>query len=378
MPDGATLVTGGDDGLVLLWSVETGEQLRQVGQHNREVTAVAVAADGRTVASGGNDCAVRLWNAADGKELQQLVHPKEISFVGFSADGRMVACVSGGGYPNPEGGAYLWDVASGKELPRFQHHPEAGMGVGFSADGRLLATTDRNGVYVWEVATGLVRQTMDASRTEGYRYGAAAAFSPDGRAVAASGAFNALWDATGRSPKGQLVETSFTPRGLDHLWQSLGDREATTAHAAVWALVAARGSSVELLRDRLAPATAVDLELAKRLIANLDDGRFEVRQAAGRALERLDDIRVPDLIKQALADMPSIELEQRAERVLATIAGSAHPERARAMRAVEVLERIGTSEARAAIARLAGGAADASLTRMARSALERLANRESR
>lgn len=373
MPDGQTLVTGGDDGLVLLWSRESGEQLRCIGKHNREVTVVAVAPDGRTVASGGNDRTIRLWNATDGKELHQLVHPKEMSFVTFSPDGRIVACVSGGSYYSPEGGTYLWDLATGKELPHFQHHPEASMGVGFSADGRLLATTDPKGVYLWEVATGLARHTVD-SRTDTHRgsYGAAAALSPDGRALAATGSLNAVWDATGRSPNGQLAETRFTPRGLDDLWQSLGDREATAAHAAVWALVAARGASVELVRDRLAPATAVDLERVKRLIANLDEERFAVRQAAGRELERLDDVRVADLLRQVLANKPALEVQRRAERVLATVASVAHPERARAVRAVEVLERIGTPEARATLERLASGAADSYLTRAARSAVERL------
>jgi len=258
-------------------------------------------------------------------------------------------------------------------LPHFQQHPEASMSVSFSADGRLLATTGRNGVYLWEVATGQVRQVVDGRGDSGRAsHAAGVALSQDGRAVAATGLLNAVWDATGRSPHGDLNEAHFTARGLDDLWQSLGERQATRAHASVWALVAARASAVDLVRERLAPAGAVDLERGKRLVADLDDPQFDVRQAAARELERLDDVRVVDMLHKVLADMPSLELQQRTERVLVAVAGAAHPERARALRAVEVLERIGTPDARACLERLAGGAADSYLTRTARAAVERL------
>jgi hypothetical protein len=372
MPDGETLVTGGEDGLVQLWSL-AGTPPRCLGKHNREITAVAVAPDGRTVASGSKDCTVRLWNSADGEELRQLLHPKEVSFVTFAPDGRTLACINGGIYWNLEGTTYLWEVSSGKELPHFQHHPAAGMGVGFSGDSRLPATSDPSGVYVWEVATGQVRQVVD-KRADAHRalLATATVLSPDGRAVVASGSLTAVWDVTSRSPTGHLVETQFTARGLEDLWQSLGARDAARAHAAVWALVAARASSVELLGDRLSPAAAVDLERIKRLVGELDDARFDIRQAAGRELEGLDDVRVADVLRQTLADMPSLELQRRSERVLVAVTSAASPERARALRAVEVLERIGTPEALACLERVAGGAADSYLTRAARGAVERL------
>jgi hypothetical protein len=51
------------------------------------------------------------------------------------------------------------------------------------------------------------------------------------------------------------------------------------------------------------------------------------------------------------------------------------PERARALRALEVLERVGDVEAKNAMQKLAEGAGDAELTREAKAALERLAKR---
>jgi hypothetical protein len=53
--------------------------------------------------------------------------------------------------------------------------------------------------------------------------------------------------------------------------------------------------------------------------------------------------------------------------------GQASPVRLRSLRALEVLERAGTAEARQLIQRIAAGAAEARLTREAKASLERLA-----
>ena len=61
-----------------------------------------------------------------------------------------------------------------------------------------------------------------------------------------------------------------------------------------------------------------------------------------------------------------------AQRDALGLTGRLPAETLQAIRAVEVLEQIGSKEARATLAKLAGGAADARLTREARGALERL------
>ena len=68
----------------------------------------------------------------------------------------------------------------------------------------------------------------------------------------------------------------------------------------------------------------------------------------------------------------SAEVRQTAKRLLDGISGPMRdPDRLREVRAVELLERIATSEAKSVLRALAKGA-DARLTREARAALERL------
>ena len=68
-------------------------------------------------------------------------------------------------------------------------------------------------------------------------------------------------------------------------------------------------------------------------------------------------------------------LRCKAKRLLQRLEARRTSERFRPARALQVLETIGTAEARRALGRLAGGAREADLTRAARAALERLNRR---
>jgi hypothetical protein len=106
-----------------------------------------------------------------------------------------------------------------------------------------------------------------------------------------------------------------------------------------------------------------------------EDGVFGVRPAAILNLGRLEELAEPAL-RKAAADSASPEVRRRAEALLARLE-SAVPGAGtiQALRAVEVLERIGRPDARQLLQRLAAGAPEALLGREAKGALERLRSR---
>jgi HEAT repeat protein len=110
------------------------------------------------------------------------------------------------------------------------------------------------------------------------------------------------------------------------------------------------------------------------LLAELDDERFKVRERATRALEKLAETAEPPL-KKALAGDPSPEARRRIEGVLDKLKKdrlNPPADRTRLVRAVEVLELIGSAEARQVLNALARGAPEAQITLEAKTALERL------
>ena len=84
-------------------------------------------------------------------------------------------------------------------------------------------------------------------------------------------------------------------------------------------------------------------------------------------------------LRRALKQKPTLELRRRIEDVLASrpplYSDNAPPDRLRELRAVEVLEHIGSAEAQRLLAKLAAGAPSARLTREAQAARKRLDKR---
>src|SRR5262249_32213803 len=148
---------------------------------------------------------------------------------------------------------------------------------------------------------------------------------------------------------------------------------AARAYQAVWALASAPEQAVPLFRERLQKVPATDQgQRIARLIADLDSDEFAVREGATRELQELGRAAEQPL-RQALTKGLSLEARRRVEQVLDKLkAEAASPDALRAPRAVEVLELIGTPEARKVLEEWAGGAPEAVLTQEAKASLERL------
>jgi hypothetical protein len=203
----------------------------------------------------------------------------------------------------------------------------------------------------------------------------ALAFSPDGKLLASgSGDTTVLmWDMAGKVPA--LAAKDVTAKELDRLWQDLGGTDGPAAWQAIVSLAAGREKTVALLKDRLEPAKSADAAQLRRLIADLDSDQFDVRESASAALKKLGAVARPAL-EEALKGSPSAEAKRRIEELLAGLKElQLAPEALRGVRSVQVLEQIGTREARQVLEGLAKGAAGGRVTEEARAALGRLDRR---
>jgi RNA polymerase sigma factor (sigma-70 family) len=270
----------------------------------------------------------------------------------------------------------LGDMASGRQL--LSVALEGPAVFTFSADDRLFAIAGADGIRLWETASW-----KEVGRIEAPDRGAALphrpfadtlAFAPDGRILATGHSDSSilLWDA---SLRGGRPGVPLGAAQVDALWAELRGADAALAYAATWRLVDDPKQSVAALAGRLKPVTSPPQEAVRALLKDLDSEEFADRVAAERKLSDLGERGEPAL-RRALANPPSAEARRRIEHLLDKLQdASPSSEHLQGLRAIAVLERIGTPEARRVLQGLADGMAEARLTREARMAQERLRRR---
>ena len=234
-PNGQILASAGEDGLIRLWNVSTGEHKETfIAEHGRSLR-VLFSRDGNTLASWGG-YEVNLWDVATsthkkatreyedfvdvsinagggmlasidnrsdfvrlldvilGEENEKLRghtirlldvitgeedkklrgHTKKVESAAFSPDGRTL--VSG----SKDKTIRLWDAMTGEHKKTLKGHQKSIDSIAFSADGRMFATASRdNTVCLWDAITGTHKQTLKGhtAAVNG------AAFSPDGQTI---------------------------------------------------------------------------------------------------------------------------------------------------------------------------------------------------
>jgi RNA polymerase sigma factor (sigma-70 family) len=374
-PDGRTLVAGYLDGFVEIWDLPTRQVKSGFVGDPGGVYTVALCPTGQLLATGGKDQAVHLWELPGRRQVAVLHgHGGPVEALAFSPDGRAIASASW------DRTVRLWEVVTGQERLALRSHTSEVLAVAFSPDGRAMASaggqwgdqgprrggTPAGEARLWDVARGKVLASFPGHKDRVF----AVTFTPDGTTLASAGWDRTakLWDVP-RFPAAPRKE--LTDRELDALWRQLGDRDAAKAYRALVALTGGPGRVGGYFKGILKPSV-IDPGRITRLIAQLDDDAFAVRERASAELEKLGGL-AKTALREALKARPSAEVRQRVRRLLDRPSTATSPEQLRSLRAVEVLERIGTREALGVLETLAKGAAEDLLTREAKASLKRLA-----
>ena len=279
----------------------------------------------------------------------------------FSRDGSRLVLVGQLGKDSDTEAVSVWDVASGRRLTAwvsgFTGRPAS---AALSADNRsLLSGSIKGKLSLVEVATG-------GERANFHHRGRilAAAFAPNGaRAVASSpDAPVYIWDLIGDPGR-------WGTNKADVLWADLTSADAKTAYAAIRRLRANPAQAVAFLRDRVQVPVVPTDEAVDGLLRRLDSPAFADRERAQKELTAAADLVRPRL--EAARKAATEETGRRLDQVLKTI-DDWTPDRLRHVRACEVMEGIGSPDAKAVLRTWAAGPVGARLTTEATESLGRL------
>ena len=159
--DGTILATGGMDGCVRLWKVETGQCLHVLTGPGDAIEWVAWHPRGNIILAGCADFTSWMWNGDSGTFMQVFSgHSGPVTCGGFSSDGKVV--ITGGG--EDDASLKFWDPRSGECKVNLQgnHFHQAGLtSLAIHPQSAVVLTGSEDGTSkVVSLETGRIMTTL--------------------------------------------------------------------------------------------------------------------------------------------------------------------------------------------------------------------------
>ena len=149
---------GASAGNVVLFDVQTGRRLTEIGEELDIVLAADISANQKFVALGGPSKIIKIYETESGKLRHRIKkHTDWVTAMEFSPDGELLAT------GDRNGGAYLWETESGSIVFTLGDHKDAVTGISWRTDGQMLATSSEDGrVILWYAEDGFPTRTISA------------------------------------------------------------------------------------------------------------------------------------------------------------------------------------------------------------------------
>lgn len=389
--DGKQLIAAGrvvatDAGSVSILDPATLKEIRSFDLKGKPCEQMALQADGKTVAIAHENRSISVWNIETGQSLstwkgeanrisawveKPKPTPYEIGSLTLSANGRWLA------FSDQEKGIACVDLLAGKRVGHantecyYQNSAaryELSDAVAFSPDGRTVAYSGSESstkIVLIDIRTRAIRRNFTADNEQTRSL----AWSPDGTKLLSAGADGTaiIWNVN--APLG-------TTTPVADWWTKLAQDKPADVEGLMAEMIAKPAETLTLLKQQLKPVPAIDSDEVGKLIAALDAADFDEREKATKQLHAIAD-QARNQLKDAHRAIASAEVKKRLQEILDGV-DETKPmsgNRLRLSRAVELLERINTAEAKALLTTLATGAAEAHMTIDAAESLTRMGSR---
>lgn len=181
--DAALLVTGGQDGVLYHYDMETGQLVTLRSEPTDPISAVAIHPNKQMIASAGTNQLIVLWDRTTATIADQLAgHSGRVNSLEFSQDGARLLAASS------DGSVCIWQLATGTRDYCFVDRTIGVNVAHYSTDGTLIMLAKNDGfIEVWDAVS---HRRLD--KVEAHPVGVSdLAISADGRHLASAG-----WDSS--------------------------------------------------------------------------------------------------------------------------------------------------------------------------------------
>jgi WD40 repeat protein len=297
--DGSLVAVGTPTKMVRVYRTADGEVASAVKKHTDWVTAVEFSPDGVLLATGDRNGGVFVWEAATGREFYALPgNTSTVTDLSWRPDSNVLASAAETGHVR------LWEMENGTPVKNWVSHPGGAQSVRYAADGRLATTGRDRLVKLWDGNGGLQKQAAAPLADIGLRV----AVTADGAKVVAgdwAGRVTTWATADGKpgptfdaNPPPLAVRVRLAEEGVAAAEAKVKQAEAALAAAAAkvvranWAAAsAAAGAGVKVYIDKIAADAKAATAAIPAAQAAVQAATAEVAAAKGR-LEQTRGVRV--------------------------------------------------------------------------------------
>lgn len=157
--DSTKLASGGKDGLLLIWDVQTGEVLEKLAHHQGVITSVKFHPQRNLLISAGSDNKITVYDYQKRQVLFELAkHTDDVNAIAVSPDGNILASAGADKIIR------LWGLNTGKLLTELPEDSAWIRALSFTQEGNvLLAAGDDRKISRWQIESNNYGYKVDDS-----------------------------------------------------------------------------------------------------------------------------------------------------------------------------------------------------------------------
>jgi RNA polymerase sigma factor (sigma-70 family) len=194
-PDGKHLASMSEIGVIRLWDIQTGQDMRPVDASPCALESVCFSSDSKTLTTIGQDFALRQWDASAGKLLGPVRIETKEGYYPYSATLWAGGNIQATGFiesdtPKPNQVFRLSEPTTGKVLLE-----NTGLLTAIDSGAKRLAARNKYEFSVFEITTGkLLHKFILPKQEEPFPVNKPLAFTSDGQGLIIYGATVSTWD----------------------------------------------------------------------------------------------------------------------------------------------------------------------------------------
>jgi WD40 repeat protein len=186
-PDNDKVAVGCSDGKLKIYNIPSGTLSNDINAHPSWVTTVAYSADGTTIVTGGNDDKVKIWSNSGTLLHTCTGHKGDITGVKITPDNNFVVSSS------KDDKIIIWNITTGALVQTISGHTSDVNGIDISPDGsKIVSASSDKTCKIWNFSTGNLITTFAVADSGAVN---SVAWSPNGDKIVTGNAVSdvVLW-----------------------------------------------------------------------------------------------------------------------------------------------------------------------------------------